>query len=296
MRTTRLVESRVKYGKVFSFYNLIVSEYYLLQDPGWPANPPNSLICILCKSAVPYHNRDPERFFRHLLADHFTFFNLNFLLEFSLMQPHATIWENNWPVSGRVQNVAETVLDQVQALPVKKEMKARSSNLVEADSTSNQDQLTSQLLLDTSSSEDNNPGSISLKESIHACKTIKQSPFPIKSQPKTIACSNLQITVKAQSNPSLSKLDQLTHQDLNNNVLINQMTQPDLEPQPLGTPFSPYESNPRPFLVQSRDLHNMKPYKPTTVEPDFSAFNPISFVKQKPRSKRKVTRAATNPM
>ena len=63
------------------------------------------------------------------------------------MQPHATIWENNWPVSGRVQNVAETVLDQVQALPVKKEMKARSSNLEEADSTSNKDQLTSQLLL-----------------------------------------------------------------------------------------------------------------------------------------------------
>ena len=76
------------------------------------------------------------------------------------MQPHATIWENNWPVSGRVQNVAETVLDQVQALPVKKEMKARSSNLEEADSTSNKDQLTSQLLLDTSSSEDNKPGNL----------------------------------------------------------------------------------------------------------------------------------------
>jgi hypothetical protein len=37
----------------------------------------------------------------------------------------------------------------------------------------------------------------------------------------------------------------------------------------------------------------MKPYNHTTVEQDFSALDPISFVKQRPRPKRKITRSAT---
>ena len=36
---------------------------------------------------MPFYNRNPERFFRHLLADHCTYFNLNLLLEVSLLQP-----------------------------------------------------------------------------------------------------------------------------------------------------------------------------------------------------------------
>ena len=50
-------------------------------------NPPHTIICVLCKSAMPFYNRNPERFFRHLLADHCTYFNLNLLLEVSLLQP-----------------------------------------------------------------------------------------------------------------------------------------------------------------------------------------------------------------
>jgi len=63
-------------------------------DPGWPENPSDFIICILCKSAVPHHDKNPERFFRHLLADHCTFFNLNLLLEVSLMQPKS-VWEES---------------------------------------------------------------------------------------------------------------------------------------------------------------------------------------------------------
>ena len=60
-------------------------------DPDWPVNPPQTIICVLCKAAMPFYNRNPERFFRHLLADHCTYFNLNLLLEVSLLQPGAEI-------------------------------------------------------------------------------------------------------------------------------------------------------------------------------------------------------------
>ena len=36
---------------------------------------------------MPYDNNNPERFFRHLIADHCTYFNLNLLLEISQIQP-----------------------------------------------------------------------------------------------------------------------------------------------------------------------------------------------------------------
>ena len=58
-------------------------------DPDWPVNPPATIICVLCKAALPFFNRNPERFFRHLLADHCTYYNLNLLLEVSLLQPGA---------------------------------------------------------------------------------------------------------------------------------------------------------------------------------------------------------------
>ena len=59
----------------------------ILMDPDWPVNPLKTVICALCKSAIPFVNRNPERFFRHLLADHSAYFNLNLLLEVSLLQP-----------------------------------------------------------------------------------------------------------------------------------------------------------------------------------------------------------------
>jgi len=56
-------------------------------DPDWPRNPPSSIICVLCKSVMPFSDGNPERFFRHLIADHYTYFNLNLLLEISILQP-----------------------------------------------------------------------------------------------------------------------------------------------------------------------------------------------------------------
>ena len=57
-------------------------------DPGWPANPVGSLICILCKSNMPYNNSGGvEKFFNHMENDHDTHFNIELLLKMSLMQP-----------------------------------------------------------------------------------------------------------------------------------------------------------------------------------------------------------------
>ena len=62
-------------------------EILCLQD--WPNNPPNAVVCILCKNVIPFARRDPEHFFRHLITNHCTYFNLNLLLEASLAQPNA---------------------------------------------------------------------------------------------------------------------------------------------------------------------------------------------------------------
>ena len=43
---------------------------------------------------MPFVRRDPEQFFRHLITDHCTYFNLNLLLEVSLAQPNAVSEEN----------------------------------------------------------------------------------------------------------------------------------------------------------------------------------------------------------
>ena len=64
------------------------------KDPGWPQNPVNGVVCILCKNVLPFVKQDPEQFFRHLITDHCTYFNLNLLLEVSLAQPNAVSEEN----------------------------------------------------------------------------------------------------------------------------------------------------------------------------------------------------------
>jgi len=63
-------------------------------DPNWPVNPPDSIICALCRTSMPFDDKNPERFFRHLIADHCTYFNLNLLLEISQMQPSEVREEN----------------------------------------------------------------------------------------------------------------------------------------------------------------------------------------------------------
>ena len=56
-------------------------------DPGWPANPPNSVVCILCKTVLRFTEGGMASFFRHLVREHTAYHNLNLLLELSLSQP-----------------------------------------------------------------------------------------------------------------------------------------------------------------------------------------------------------------
>ena len=69
-------------------------------DAGWPKNPSNAVICILCKRVVPYIQSDPQHYFRHLIKDHSAYFNLNLLLDLSLGHPRIAVGSNvsniNW--------------------------------------------------------------------------------------------------------------------------------------------------------------------------------------------------------
>jgi len=302
-----------------SKYQALVYSLKSKMDPGWPANPPNTLICILCKSAMPYYDDNPERFFRHLLADHCTYFNLNLLLEISLVQPHA-VREESQPLAGGIQPVAESVVDHVKVQPFIKERKASSSSLVEPDSTSNQEN-TSNLLVNTS--RVNLQVNFNLEET---CPTAQPGGSSITNP----QCSRAGSTVEPQNPPTyhnlqpppkaLPKPDPRSNQfipeeisDFDLGCFLKQITQPDTEqskfqhPSQLQPPsqlpststFIPFESKPSPFLLQSRDpyLHDIKPYTPNmytmNVAADFGALDPISFVKQEPKTKRKVTRQLT---
>lgn len=55
-------------------------------DPGWPANPHQSIVCILCRAVLPFDG-EVEQFFRHLIKDHGTYHNLNLVLGLCLTQP-----------------------------------------------------------------------------------------------------------------------------------------------------------------------------------------------------------------
>ena len=56
-------------------------------ESGWPRNPDNSVVCILCKRLVSFIKNNPEEYFRHLITQHCAFFNLNLLLTLTLSQP-----------------------------------------------------------------------------------------------------------------------------------------------------------------------------------------------------------------
>ena len=67
--------------------SIFSEKHIIIMDQDWPSNPPLTVVCVLCKAAIPFINGDAERFFRHLLADHQVYFNLNLLLEVSRQQP-----------------------------------------------------------------------------------------------------------------------------------------------------------------------------------------------------------------
>ena len=126
------------------------------------------------------------------------------------MQPHA-VREESQPVPEGVQDADETVLDQVKVQQIKKERKTSSSNLVEPDSTSSQDQFPSQLV-DASSGGDNLLRNISLEETCQP--TQPAGATSTISQPNPLIYHNLQPPATAQPKPGLSSSDQLNQEDI----------------------------------------------------------------------------------
>lgn len=63
-------------------------------EAGWPSNPDNAIVCILCRNLVPFIKKNPEVYFRHLISQHCAFFNLNLLLTLSLSQPTSVSLES----------------------------------------------------------------------------------------------------------------------------------------------------------------------------------------------------------
>ena len=162
------------------------------------------------------------------------------------MQPHA-VREESQPVPEGVQDADETVLDQVKVQQIKKERKTSSSNLVEPDSTSSQDQFPSQLV-DASSGGDNLLRNISLEETCQP--TQPAGATSTINQPNPLIYHNLQPPATAQPKPGLSISDQLNQEDISDfdlSFFINQITQPEIE-QPLLT-------SPRPsFLTRANQV------------------------------------------
>ena len=73
---------------------------------------------------MPFDNVNPERFFRHLLADHGAYFNLNLLLEISLMQPQAVREEDQIVHEGFPDFVSKQNSIYQDSLQIKNEVKS----------------------------------------------------------------------------------------------------------------------------------------------------------------------------
>ena len=80
--------------RTLQIYNWLFN-FERTMEADWPANPECSVICILCKKETPLRDSSPDEYFRHLIRDHSTYFNLNLLLELSLSQPRALIDYSN---------------------------------------------------------------------------------------------------------------------------------------------------------------------------------------------------------
>ena len=76
-------------------------------DAGWPNNPNNGIICILCKAEINFYRQDPEMYFRHLIREHCAFYNLNLLLDLSLAQP-ASVSQETRPMKIKQERTNST--------------------------------------------------------------------------------------------------------------------------------------------------------------------------------------------
>lgn len=226
-------------------------------------NPPHTIICVLCKSAMPFYNRNPERFFRHLLADHCTYFNLNLLLEVSLLQPAVP---NpgvgvSLPMSGH----------NITAL----ENQRQGSCSAEPDSTSpSDDPLPSPVTVSGSSSLES-----TLSSSVALPPVNEGSPEDDRNR-------------IASLNPSIQDMG-----DFDLSYFISNIVDTDsLESQSAVSSISPHSVNVNAAnsvtLEAGSELSSgsgagifFKPALPH-VQADFSSLDPISIVQKEPRPKR----------
>jgi len=243
-------------------------------DPGWPENPSGKLVCILCKSAMPFNNRNPERFFRHLLADHGTFFNLNLLLEMSLIQPHSLREEES-------SNIGNTQYGN--------ELK-NSIGVFKLNSSTTEDPQVHADEIKTMTSLVHNPR---VENSLEHCQPVNpvaqllSSNNQLDHQSSSSASNSQNVQSKANPAEMLSPADDWCSQ--------RQPSKTGIEPsykheaQYLPPTYIPYESDINTFLIPPTNPTNPSDTLFTVSIPtDFSNLDPISFVKQK--AKRKVTR------
>ena len=225
-------------------------------------NPPHTIICVLCKSAMPFYNRNPERFFRHLLADHCTYFNLNLLLEVSLLQPAVpNPGVGVRPMSGH----------NITAL----ENQRQGSCSAEPDSTSpSDDPLPSPVTVSGSSSLES-----TLSSSVALPPVNEGSPEEDRNR-------------IASLNPSIQDMG-----DFDLSYFISNIVDTDsLESQSAVSSISPHSVNVNAAnsvtLEAGSELSSgsgagifFKPALPH-VQADFSSLDPISIVQKEPRPKR----------
>lgn len=226
-------------------------------DPGWPANPAGSLVCILCKSAMPFINRNPERFFRHLLADHGTFFNLNLLLEMSLIQPHSLKEES----SQHLKNDQDQPMHKIQS----------------GNSTKRNNHLQS-----STNQIDNIPASLTV-ENLKVHNSLEHFQ-PINPVAQLINSNHLDNIPASQPANNIQSKAQMPNSSVGGQPPISQ----NLQQPTVPSMYIPYESRPSTFLSQPFQSNPSETSFTMSLPPDFSNLDPISFVKQK--AKRKVTR------
>ena len=212
---------------------------------------------------MPFYNRNPERFFRHLLADHCTYFNLNLLLEVSLLQPAVP---NpgvgvSLPMSGH----------NITAL----ENQRQGSCSAEPDSTSpSDDPLPSPVTVSGSSSLES-----TLSSSVALPPVNEGSPEEDRNR-------------IASLNPSIQDMG-----DFDLSYFISNIVDTDsLESQSAVSSISPHSVNVNSAnsvtLEAGSELSSgsgagifFKPALPH-VQADFSSLDPISIVQKEPRPKR----------
>jgi len=219
-------------------------------DPDWPSNPPQTVICVLCKAAIPFFNGDAERFFRHLIADHQVYFNLNLLLEVSRQQPGVRpSGEGQVTPSPRKEASPPHLLSHDYARPPS-----------EPDSTSK------------SSSE-----SFSCKQDM---EQIREPAWMETRQAAAHEFGAFDLSLFA-NNPSTSSDGETNY--INHGTPVNVTAHLSNQSQFIQS------SSFAPVPLLGRRKGGAAPYNQTvpSIQTDFAALDPISFVPKEPRSKRK---------